>query len=86
MPVGADPQHRLERYAPRGWQEITDLREPGVGYGTAVEGRLGDLLLDPIYEAKALRFLEPGDLLWVVGIRPTLVPADATATLMRYAD
>jgi hypothetical protein len=32
---------------------------------------IAGLSLDPIYEAKCIPFLEPGDVLWVVGIRAT---------------
>ena len=35
----------------------------------AEEIHLGGLLLDPIYEAKCLPYLEKDDLFWVVGIR-----------------
>lgn len=71
--VGSDPKKRLDKYAPDGWREMVKLVPAGMDYHEAVKDhRLGDLVVDPIYEGKALRFLEPGDLLWVVGIRGTL--------------
>jgi hypothetical protein len=69
--VGASPERRLDKYA-SGWRDQVTLVPAGVDYGVAVEGRIGDLLLDPVYEAKVLPHLEADDLLWVVGIRPTL--------------
>ena len=41
----------------------------GLPYSQRVRARVGELSLDPIYEAKCVRFLFPGDLLWVVGVR-----------------
>jgi 1-aminocyclopropane-1-carboxylate deaminase/D-cysteine desulfhydrase-like pyridoxal-dependent ACC family enzyme len=71
--VGSDPRKRLAKWAPAGWERMVQLVESGLDYHDAVrDNRLGNLLLDPIYEAKALRFLSAGDLLWVVGIRGTL--------------
>jgi 1-aminocyclopropane-1-carboxylate deaminase/D-cysteine desulfhydrase-like pyridoxal-dependent ACC family enzyme len=70
--VGADPTKRLDRYAPM-WRFATNLElvESGVPYDTAIEATLGGVRLDPIYEAKCVRFMRPGDMLWVVGIRQT---------------
>jgi hypothetical protein len=69
--VGADPSKRLDRYAP-GWRERVELVQSDLDYRQeAPETRLGALELDPIYEAKCLPFLKDGDLLWVVGIRPS---------------
>ena len=72
--VGADPIERIEQYAPQSWRNLVrfELRKSDRNYHkpareTAVDG----LELDPIYEAKCIPFLEPDDLLWVVGIRVT---------------
>lgn len=79
--VGADPTKRLDRYAPPGWQSMVQLVPSGLDYSdpapvTAFRG----LALDPYYEAKVLPHLQPGDLLWVVGIRPSAeAPAAAPA-------
>jgi 1-aminocyclopropane-1-carboxylate deaminase/D-cysteine desulfhydrase-like pyridoxal-dependent ACC family enzyme len=70
--VGADRAGRLDRWAPPDWRTRAVLRMCGVPYQRALTERLGSLLLDPIYEAKCARFLQPGDLLWVVGIRAGL--------------
>ena len=67
--VGADPGKRLRRYAPFGYTAWTELIPAGVPYGHPLHARLGGLALDPYYEAKCVRFLTPGDLLWVVGHR-----------------
>lgn len=69
--IGADPVKRLNKYAPTFWHTWAKLVPAGLPYDHAVEAKLGDMPLDPIYEAKCLRFLEPGDLFWIVGIRTT---------------
>jgi 1-aminocyclopropane-1-carboxylate deaminase/D-cysteine desulfhydrase-like pyridoxal-dependent ACC family enzyme len=68
--VGASPERRLDTYAPM-WRfdEHLTLRPAGVPYGKLVHAEVGGIELDPVYEAKCARFLEPGDLLWVVGKR-----------------
>ena len=37
------------------------------------------LVLDPVYEAKCLPYLEPGDVLWTVGVRASALPGVQTA-------
>jgi DNA modification methylase len=70
--VGADPTDRLERFAPKDWRETTEIIQPEEDYHRpAARTNLEGLELDPIYEAKCLPYLRPGDLLWVVGIRQT---------------
>ena len=72
--VGADPTKRLNAYAPIFWSHDVELPLAGLEYhDPAPTTVLGDLTLDPIYEAKCLKFLQEGDLLWVVGIRSTSV-------------
>jgi 1-aminocyclopropane-1-carboxylate deaminase/D-cysteine desulfhydrase-like pyridoxal-dependent ACC family enzyme len=68
--TGADPVNRLDRYAPVFWRDMVTLVPALVPYGQHVPGaRLGDLPLDPVYEAKTLNFLTEWDALWVVGRR-----------------
>lgn len=69
--VGGDPTVRLRKYVPA-WPEWAQLAAASVSYDTRLEAEVGGVLLDPIYEAKAVEFLRPGDLLWVVGIRRTI--------------
>jgi hypothetical protein len=69
--VGADPVKRLDRYAPEGWRGMAELVPAGAAYDDAVQAAIGGVELDPHYEAKCARFLEPGDLLWIVGVRAT---------------
>lgn len=70
--VGADPLKRLDCYAPLFWRGMVTLEPAGVEYHTARQGvRLGDVLLDSIYEAKCVPFLRDGDMLWIVGIGAT---------------
>lgn len=74
--VGADPSARLDAYAPAGWRDRVRLVPSGSDYHKpAPVTDLDGLALDAHYEAKCLPFLEPGDLLWVVGIRATAAPA-----------
>ncbi len=78
--VGADPRKRLAEYAPAGWEGMVTLVQSPLDYHTpAPATKLGELQLDPIYEAKCLAFMQPGDLLWVVGIRASEVPKTRVA-------
>lgn len=76
--VGADPSKRLARYAPRGSEAVLTLVAAGLPYSQRVRASVGELSLDPIYEAKCVRFLFPGDLLWVVGVRMSEIRRQAT--------
>jgi len=75
--VGADPTARLQRWAPD--YPGLEIVPPSSDYHAPAPSRVSiggaDLVLDPHYEAKAAAWLgprlEPGDLLWVVGIRRT---------------
>ncbi|HVI66900.1 MAG TPA: pyridoxal-phosphate dependent enzyme [Bradyrhizobium sp.] len=68
--VGADPVKRLDKWAPKHWRNLCQLVQAGIDFHKpAPVVRLGDMELDPIFEAKCLPFLQPGDLFWVVGIR-----------------
>jgi 1-aminocyclopropane-1-carboxylate deaminase/D-cysteine desulfhydrase-like pyridoxal-dependent ACC family enzyme len=67
--VGADPSKRLDSWAPADWRDRVQLVESGVPYEKKVQASVGGLELDPVYEAKCVPFLEPGDLFWVVGRR-----------------
>lgn len=70
--VGADPVKRLDRYAPLAWRDMVKLVKSDLDYHTpAPVTTLEGVALDAIYEAKCLPFLEPDDLLWLVGIRRT---------------
>lgn len=74
--VGADPTERLNTYAPEEWQGMVTLVKSDLDYhAEAPETILADVKLDPIYEAKCIPFMEPGDCLWVVGIRQTAIDA-----------
>jgi 1-aminocyclopropane-1-carboxylate deaminase/D-cysteine desulfhydrase-like pyridoxal-dependent ACC family enzyme len=72
--VGADPTKRLDKFCPL-WRFVRGLEiiPAGVSYDTKVTQDLDWLgpKLDPIYEAKCFKFLRPGDLFWIVGIRQT---------------
>jgi len=70
--IGKDPRAMLDKWAPPDWTSRVCLVSAGTPYhqGVAGEPRLGQIDLDPYYEAKCLPFLTPGDLFWIVGIRP----------------
>jgi len=70
--IGADPIRRLDMYAPIFWGVMVQLVDCGYDYHKSIKGVLGDIILDPIYEAKCLQFLKYGDLFWIVGIRKTV--------------
>lgn len=72
--VGASPLKRLDTYAPSDWRHrVVLLTDPSEDYHVGKPGMLGNIVLDPFYEGKALRWLQPyaGHLFWVVGIRRT---------------
>lgn len=66
--VGGDPTRTLDWYAPW-WENRATLVDAQDSFDTAVGNMLGNLRLDPHYEAKTLPFLQEGDLLWAVSIR-----------------
>lgn len=70
--VGADPTRRLDRWAPFGWRSMLSLVAAGVDYHAEVAAVLDGVPLDPVYEAKCARFLQPDDVFWIVGIRATV--------------
>lgn len=68
--LGHDPAEYLDRFAPDNWRSRIELVTSTVPFDDdAPNTILGELHLDPMYEAKCLPFLHPGDLLWCVGIR-----------------
>lgn len=67
--VGKDPSKILQEYA-LGLEFLDyEIVESSVDYHTAVEAYVGEIQLDPIYEAKCREFLREGDCLWIVGKR-----------------
>lgn len=68
--VGADPTRRLDQYAPLFWRTMVSLVKSKHKYEDHLQVRMGNIELDPIYEAKCVEYLQEGDLLWVVGRRP----------------
>jgi hypothetical protein len=72
--VGADPEERLNAYAPKDWQKMVTIIKSPIDYHNEADGNiLGDIILDPHYEGKCLPYLLSGDLLWIVGIRQSAV-------------
>ncbi len=69
--IGADPTKRLDRWAPALWRR--DMRvfsaTPLHAYTDHVTADVGGLVVDGHYEAKAVQYLQPGDLFWIIGIR-----------------
>lgn len=70
--VGADPDRRLDAWAPALWRFEAQLVRSRHAYDQHVAAQLDGVLLDPVYEAKVKELLLPGDALWVVGVRQTL--------------
>ena len=67
--VGACPVKHLDKWAPH-WRNRCQLVRTGIDFHKrARDVRLGDIELDPVFEAKCLPFLQPGDLFWIVGKR-----------------
>ena len=69
--VGADPSSRLKKYAPDAWWSLPVSFLPAeVPYSARVKNSvLYGIPLDPVYEAKCIPFIKPGDCLWIVGNR-----------------
>ncbi len=71
--IGRDPEDTLDLYAPRGWRGMCTLVHSNHPYSyRCKEVMLDDIELDEIYEAKALPYLKPGDMLWIMGKRSKL--------------
>ena len=86
--VGADPCKRLDTYAPPGWQNDVELVDANADYHASVEATVAGVWLDEHYEAKVANHLREGDCLWVVGVRPSAMPAETggEALLWRCGD
>ena len=61
----------------RGWGDMVTLERSPLDYHQSFKKPYWrGIALDPIYEAKALPFIEPGDLFWVIGVRQTHMQPD----------
>lgn len=67
--VGKDPKSVLKKYYPFFNFSKHKIIKSDLNYSDYCYDKLGDLELDPIYEAKCAKYLENGDLLWIVGKR-----------------
>lgn len=69
--VGADPTKRIEQYAPTFYAQkcSVEIIESKYNYDDEVSLSVGNITLDPIYEAKVVPYLKDGDLFWIVGRR-----------------
>lgn len=70
--VGSSPIKRLNKYAPAGWENMVTLIKSNKKYHEGVSASAEGIDFDPIYEAKCIKHLLPGDLLWIVGLRNNL--------------
>jgi 1-aminocyclopropane-1-carboxylate deaminase/D-cysteine desulfhydrase-like pyridoxal-dependent ACC family enzyme len=61
---------RIDKWAPPDWRDRCQLVPSQLDFFTpAPDVMLGDVELDPHFEAKCLPFLKPGDLIWLIAIR-----------------
>lgn len=77
--VGIDVAETMDEFAPEGWREREgfEMVDASLEYEERPEQTsLAGVPLDPIYEAKALEFVEPGDLFYVVATRETELDED----------
>ena len=65
--VGSDPTKRFIKYK-LAYTNYTIIKST-YDYADRVTANIGDIELDPIYEAKCCEFLQKGDLFWIVGKR-----------------
>lgn len=71
--VGASPERALNAFAPMDWRSMVTLVNAGVDYHVEIkENSYNGILLDPIYEAKVIKFIEKDDLFWIVGLRESI--------------
>ena len=87
--VGGDPSDTLDQLAPAGWRDRVTLVHSALPFEEpAQDAVLEGLRLDPIYEAKALPFLQPDDLFWLVGgpIAPAQPQGELVAPEWRVGD
>lgn len=68
--VGSNPIPRLDKYAPPNWRDrMTLIETEANSYDKHVDMEIDGVRLDPHYEGKAGKYLQPGDLFWLIGIR-----------------
>ena len=67
--VGGQYEKRLKTYAPANSIDLITKKSSYDYHKYYENNQIGELKLDPIYEAKCLDFIQEGDLLWVVGVR-----------------
>lgn len=67
--IGADPRKRLDTYAPAMWRQGMQLVTSRHDYAHHHTADIDGVAMDPHYEAKAVEYVMPGDLFWVIGIR-----------------
>ena len=61
------------------WRDMVHIEKSDYDYHSwYAKPHWNGIALDPIYEAKCVPFLEPGDLMWVVGVRRTFQTKDLT--------
>lgn len=67
--IGGNVKSTMKQFAPLFWWQSVTFIDDGLPYKQLVDAHVNGCELDPIYEAKALSFVKPGDLFWCVGIR-----------------
>lgn len=67
--VGKNPSKILDQYAEGLDLMDFNLIQSDISYHTPVKACVGEVELDPIYEAKCREYLKKGDCLWIVGKR-----------------
>jgi len=71
--VGANIERQLIKYAPLGWQMMVKIVKSPHPYSKSdLPNIIEGIIVDPIYESKALPFLQGGDLFWIIGIRKSV--------------
>jgi 1-aminocyclopropane-1-carboxylate deaminase/D-cysteine desulfhydrase-like pyridoxal-dependent ACC family enzyme len=65
--VGKDPSSTLDRWLSNWRQHVTLVNSEINYHQSAPITNFYGIDLDPIYEAKVIPYLQPGDLLWLVG-------------------
>ena len=67
--VGRDPMKLINTYCPLFSFSEHQIIQSEYSYETQLNEKIGDIILDPIYESKCFKYLKDDDLFWIVGHR-----------------
>jgi 1-aminocyclopropane-1-carboxylate deaminase/D-cysteine desulfhydrase-like pyridoxal-dependent ACC family enzyme len=69
---GAKIENTLKKFLKFDWQKMVKIVKAKLPYHKPAPNKIKGVIVDPIYEAKAIPFLKKGDLFWIIGRRKTI--------------